>query len=54
MPDPLRALLNERYGCNQWWTSPRPELDDSALMQGIRRVALNEALDGVDDELEAI
>lgn len=36
MTDPLRALLAERYGANQWWVTPQPELDDSEFMQGVR------------------
>jgi hypothetical protein len=37
-----------------WWVTPRPEFVDSKLTQGIRRRALSEALDGIDDNYEEI
>jgi len=49
--DPLYAeLLRERFGKSTWWVTSRPEQVDSKLMQGIRRRALSEAIDGHDDE----
>ena len=42
----------ERFGASLWWVTPRPDLDDSPFMQGIRRRALSEALDGIEDESE--
>jgi hypothetical protein len=44
-------LLRERFGKSTWWVTTKPELVDSKLMQGIRRRALSEAIDG-DDEIE--
>lgn len=46
------ALTNERFGPSVWWETPRPELVDSKLMQGIRRRALSEALEGTQDDYE--
>jgi hypothetical protein len=52
--DPLYAdLLRERFGKSAWWVTARPELVDSKLTQGIRRRALSEALDGIDELEEA-
>lgn len=51
--DPLRALVAERFGANQWWKSrATAALEDNDLQCGIRRRALSEALDGIDNELE--
>ena len=47
------ALTNERFS-GLWWVTPKPELVDSKLMQGIRRRALSEALEGTDDIKEAV
>jgi hypothetical protein len=53
--DPLYAdLLRERFGPPQWWVATRPEEVDSKLTQGIRRRALSEALDGIDDDLKEV
>jgi hypothetical protein len=50
---PLYAdLRKERYAPSLWWVTSRPEEVDSKLTQGIRRRALSEALDGIDDELK--
>ena len=49
-------LLSERFSRDStaiWWVSTPPELDDSTLMQGTRRRALSEAIDGYDDEENA-
>jgi hypothetical protein len=54
MNDLLQSLQQERFGISQWWVTPRPEFVDSKLMQGIRRRALSEALEGIDEEEEAI
>jgi hypothetical protein len=43
------ALVSERFGRSMWWVTPRPEFVDSKLTQGIRRRALSEALDGIDN-----
>ena len=43
------ALTNERFSDPIWWETQRPELVDSKLMQGIRRRALSEAVDGTED-----
>jgi hypothetical protein len=40
------ALTSERFSRSLWWT--HPDFVDSKLMQGIRRRALTEALDGVE------
>jgi hypothetical protein len=45
------ALVSERFS-GLWWTTERPELVDSKLLQGIRRRALSEALDGLKDDHE--
>lgn len=45
------ALVSERFS-GLWWTTERPELVDSKLLQGIRRRALSEALEGIDDDIE--
>jgi hypothetical protein len=45
------ALTSERFS-GLWWVTPRPEFVDSKLTQGIRRRALSEALDGLDDHYE--
>jgi hypothetical protein len=54
--DPLYAsLAQERFGRSEWWSTVKPELIDSKLMQGIRRRALSEALeDDQDEEVEAV
>lgn len=54
--DPLNAALaQERFGRSLWWSTAKPELVDSKLMQGIRRRALSEALeDDYDEEVEAV
>lgn len=41
------ALMKERYA-SSWWVTPRPELEDSTFMQGVRRRALSEALDSTE------
>jgi hypothetical protein len=46
------ALTSERFSQSLWWVTPRPEFVDSKLTQGIRRRALSEALDGIDDNYE--
>lgn len=43
------ALVSERFSKPLWWVTPHPEFVDSRLTQGIRRRALSEALDGLDD-----
>jgi len=53
MTNPLyRDLIAERYEHPTWWVPTRPLEVDSKLTQGIRRRALSEALDGIDDELK--
>jgi len=49
-------LLSERFSRSPWFETTRPDmpLDDSPLAQGIRRRALSEALDGIEDEEEAV
>lgn len=37
----LAALTVERYD-NRWWTTPRPELDDSDITTARRRKAMAE------------
>lgn len=46
------ALVSERFSRSLWWVTPRLELVDSKLMQGIRRRALSEALDSTEDDIE--
>lgn len=48
------ALTHERFGTPLWWVTPDPMFVDSKLMQGIRRRALSEALEGIEDEQEAV
>jgi hypothetical protein len=45
------ALTSERFGRSLWWT--HPDFVDTRLSQGIRRRALSEALEGIDDIEEA-
>jgi hypothetical protein len=57
LADPAHlALLRERFTRSPWFDRPPPErpLDDSPLTQGTRRRALAEALNGIEDEEEAI
>lgn len=50
MTNPLYAdLRRERYDKPAWWVTTRPEEVDSALMQGIRRRALSDALEDHDE-----
>lgn len=49
--NPLYAAVYKERFSSTWWVTTRPEVD-STFMQGVRRRALSEALDGHDDELE--
>lgn len=51
----IQDLTRERFTKSVWFETSTPAVVDSKLMQGIRRRALSEALDGLqDEEVEAV
>lgn len=51
----IQDLMRERFSKSVWFESTAPLFVDSKLMQGIRRRALSEALEGdYDEEVEAV
>lgn len=52
--DPLyAALMKERYA-SSWWVTPRPEVEDSTFIQGVRRRVLAEVPEDAHETEEAL